>query len=96
MIASIILILEPHVIIQDPQSLGKPSSPSLAGIGGIIGTLAGFAIAGTIALIIIKKRRPYKRSSHGWGFSDDSEVRFINHEEAPLDFTLAKPADDET
>ncbi|XP_015585526.1 MAM and LDL-receptor class A domain-containing protein 1 [Cephus cinctus] len=81
-----------HIEIAEPLH-DEPSPLSLAGVVGIvIGTLAGLAITTVIALVILRKRKSYKRGAQDSGLSEDSDVRFLTSDEV-LDFTLAKPSD---
>ncbi|XP_076161621.1 uncharacterized protein LOC143143798 [Ptiloglossa arizonensis] len=89
---------DPNVSRQDPERVHRGSVKfSLPGIiGVVVGTLTGASITLMVAIIILRRRKTYKRSINGSALSEDSDVRFLTSDEI-LDFTLARPSDnDET
>ncbi|XP_076625702.1 uncharacterized protein LOC143344033 isoform X1 [Colletes latitarsis] len=89
---------DPSVSRQDPEKVHRGSAKfNLPGIiGVVVGTLTGALITLMATIIILRKRKTYKRSTNGSALSEDSDVRFLTSDEV-LDFTLARPSDtDET
>ena len=89
---------DPNVRRQDPEKLHRGSTGfSMPGIIGIVvGILTGVSITLMVAVILLKRRKTYKRGANGSALSEDSDVRFLTSDEI-LDFTLARPSDnDET
>ena len=72
----------------------KFSSPGIIGI--VVGIITGITISSMVVIIILRRRKTYKRGTNGSALSEDSDVRFLTSDEI-LDFTLARPNDnDET
>ncbi|XP_054010875.1 MAM and LDL-receptor class A domain-containing protein 1-like [Hylaeus anthracinus] len=89
---------DPSVTRHDLEKVHRGSAKfSLPGIiGVVVGTLTGASITLMVAIIILRRRKTYKRSANGSALSEDSDVRFLTSDEI-LDFTLARPSDnDET
>ncbi|CAK9811376.1 MAM and LDL-receptor class A domain-containing protein 2 (Fragment) [Anthophora plagiata] len=83
---------------QDPEKIhrgsSKFSSPGIIGI--VVGILTGVSISLLVGIIILRRRKTYKRGTNGSALSEDSDVRFLTSDEM-LDFTLVRPGDhDET
>ncbi|XP_078039021.1 uncharacterized protein LOC144471131 [Augochlora pura] len=92
------LLPDPHVTRQDLEKLHSATSKfSLPGIVGmVVGILAATSITLIVAVVILRKRKTYKRGTNGSALSEDSDVRFLTSNEI-LDFTLARPSEnDET
>ncbi|XP_076230851.1 uncharacterized protein LOC143177013 [Calliopsis andreniformis] len=80
---------DPNVRRHDPEK----EKLSLSGIIGIaVGILTGVSITLMVAIIILRRRKTYKRGVNGSALSEDSDVRFLTSDEI-LDFTLARPTD---
>ncbi|KOX80992.1 MAM domain-containing glycosylphosphatidylinositol anchor protein 1, partial [Melipona quadrifasciata] len=82
---------------QDPEKISRGSRFSLSGIiAAVVGILTGVSISLMLLVIILRRRKTYKRGTNGSALSEDSDVRFLTSDEI-LDFTLARPSDnDET
>lgn len=81
---------------QDPEKIPRGSSFSLGIIAAMVGSLMGMSISLMLLVIILRRRKTYKRGTNGSALSEDSDVRFLTSDEI-LDFTLARPSDnDET
>ncbi|KMQ98225.1 mam domain-containing glycosylphosphatidylinositol anchor protein 1 [Lasius niger] len=57
-------------------------------------TLVVLSVALTITIIVIRRRKSYKRGASGSALSEDSDVRFLTSDEI-LDFNLARPTDND-
>ncbi|XP_076643963.1 uncharacterized protein LOC143354096 [Halictus rubicundus] len=89
---------DPHVERQDLGKVyggtSKFSQPGI--IGMVVGILAAMSITFIVAIVILRRRKTYKRGTKGGTLSEDSDVRFLTSDEI-LDFTLARPSEnDET
>lgn len=72
----------------------KFSSPGIIGI--VVGIITGITISSMVVIILLRRRKTYKRGTNGSALSEDSDVRFLTSDEI-LDFTIARPNDnDET
>ncbi|XP_066586047.1 uncharacterized protein [Prorops nasuta] len=72
------------------------SIPLYALILVVIGAICAVGITTMISIVIVRRRKSYKRGTNGSALSDDSDVRFLTSDEI-LDFNLARPSDhDET
>ncbi|CAD1476208.1 unnamed protein product [Heterotrigona itama] len=82
---------------QDPEKISRGSRFSLSGIiAAVVGILTGVSISLMLLVIIVRRRKTYKRGTNRSALSEDSDVRFLTSDEI-LDFTLARPSDnDET
>lgn len=60
----------------------------------ISATLAVLSVALMITIIVIRRRKNYKRGASGSALSEDSDVRFLTSDEI-LDFNLARPTDND-
>ncbi|KOC65100.1 MAM domain-containing glycosylphosphatidylinositol anchor protein 1, partial [Habropoda laboriosa] len=88
----------PNARVQDPEMVHRGSSKfSLPGIIGIVvGILTGVSISLMVGIVLLRRRKTYKRGTNGSALSEDSDVRFLTSDEM-LDFTLTRPGDcDET
>lgn len=72
--------------VEKAQSL---SLTNIIGSAAALLTLIAF-IVGMVMIIIRRKRKQYEREN----MVEDSDVRFLTSDEV-LDFTLARPADDD-
>ncbi|XP_076761773.1 uncharacterized protein LOC143429845 [Xylocopa sonorina] len=80
---------------QDPEKVHQGSKLSWPGIIGMIfGILAGVLISSVLVIVILRRRKTYKRGTNGSALSEDSDVRFLTSDEI-LDFTLARPSENE-
>lgn len=57
-------------------------------------TLAVLSVALVITIIVIRRRKTYKRGASGSALSEDSDVRFLTSDEI-LDFNLARATDND-
>ncbi|XP_070151654.1 uncharacterized protein [Polyergus mexicanus] len=57
-------------------------------------TLAVLSVALVITIIVIRRRKTYKRGTSGSALSEDSDVRFLTSDEI-LDFNLARATDND-
>ncbi|CAL7938754.1 unnamed protein product [Xylocopa violacea] len=80
---------------QDPEKVHQGSKLSWPGIiGMVVGILAGVLISSVLVIVILRRRKTYKRGTNGSALSEDSDVRFLTSDEI-LDFTLARPSENE-
>ncbi|XP_011642330.1 MAM and LDL-receptor class A domain-containing protein 1-like [Pogonomyrmex barbatus] len=93
------------VNLQDRSDLHdkEPNSEKIKQNGGteglmiIIGvgaTLLMLSVIFIIAIIVIRRRKTYKRGTSSSALSEDSDVRFLTSDEI-LDFNLARPTDND-
>lgn len=61
-------------------------------VAAVGATLVMLALASVI--IVIRRRKTYKRGASGSALSEDSDVRFLTSDEI-LDFNLARPTDND-
>ncbi|XP_017760283.1 PREDICTED: MAM and LDL-receptor class A domain-containing protein 2-like [Eufriesea mexicana] len=83
---------------QDPEQVHRAATNfSMLGIiGVVVGVVVWLSISLMIVIIILRRRKTYKRGTNGSALSEDSDVRFLTSDEI-LDFTLARPSEtDET
>ncbi|XP_017879403.1 uncharacterized protein LOC108624526 [Ceratina calcarata] len=83
---------------QDPKKVHRasPHFSLLSIIAMVVAMLAGVSVSTWIAIVVLRKRKTYKRRANGSALSEDSDVRFLTSDEI-LDFTLARPSEnDET
>lgn len=83
---------------QDPKKVRRASPHfSLLGIiAMVVAMVAGVSVSTWIAIVVLRRRKAYKRRANGSALSEDSDVRFLTSDEI-LDFTLARPSEnDET
>jgi len=73
------------------QGRGIEILPIVAAVGT---TLVVLFVVLTIAIIVIRRRKTYKRGASGSALSEDSDVRFLTSDEI-LDFNLARPTDND-
>lgn len=85
-----------HVERQDMKEVYRGASKfSQAGIiGVVVGIVAAMSITLVVAIVILKRRKTYKRGTKGSTLSEDSDVRFLTSDEI-LDFTLARPSEND-
>lgn len=83
---------------QDPKQVHRATTNfSMLGIiGVVVGVVVWLSISLMVVIIILRRRKTYKRGTNGSALSEDSDVRFLTSDEI-LDFTLARPSEsDET
>lgn len=86
---------ELHGVNQDPEKVKHGGSFEVREIIVAVGaTLAVISLAIAIAIIVVRRRRAYKRGASGSALSEDSDVRFLTSDEI-LDFNLARPTDND-
>ncbi|GAB1867983.1 MAM domain-containing glycosylphosphatidylinositol anchor protein 1 [Camponotus japonicus] len=88
---------------QDRSDLHEEQNPEKKRRGGIeisetviaIGaTLTVLSVALVITIMVIRRRKTYKRGTSSSALSEDSDVRFLTSDEI-LDFNLARPTDND-
>lgn len=57
-------------------------------------TLTVLSVALVITIMVIRRRKTYKRGTSSSALSEDSDVRFLTSDEI-LDFNLARPTDND-
>lgn len=92
-----------HIEPQDRSDLHVEQNPERKRHGGGIelleiviaigATLTVLSVALVITIIVIRRRKTYKRGTSGSALSEDSDVRFLTSDEI-LDFNLARPTTD--
>lgn len=85
-----------HVERQDMKEVysgtSKFSQPGMIGV--VVGIVAAMSITFIVAIVILRRRKTYKRGTKGSALSEDSDVRFLTSDEI-LDFTLARPSEND-
>lgn len=80
---------------QNPEKKRHGGGIELSVIIIMIGaTLTVFSMALVITIIVIRRRKIYKRGTSSSALSEDSDVRFLTSDEI-LDFNLARPTDND-
>ncbi|XP_076294249.1 uncharacterized protein LOC143215740 [Lasioglossum baleicum] len=85
-----------HVERQDMKEVysgtSKFSQPGIIGV--VVGIVAAMSITFIVAIVILRRRKTYKRGTKASALSEDSDVRFLTSDEI-LDFTLARPSEND-
>lgn len=85
--------LDLHNMEQNPRKMKQDRGIEILMIvAGVCVTLVLLSMA--IVIIVIRRRKTYKRGASGSALSEDSDVRFLTSDEI-LDFNLARPNDND-
>lgn len=63
-------------------------------VAAIGATLCALFVGLAVTIIVIRRRKSYKKGASGSALSEDSDVRFLTSDEI-LDFNLARPTDND-
>ncbi|TGZ46734.1 Uncharacterized protein DBV15_05495 [Temnothorax longispinosus] len=84
-----------HDVELNPEKVKQGRGIEVLEIVAAVGaTLAVLFVALAIVIIVIRRRKTYKRGASGSALSEDSDVRFLTSDEI-LDFNLARPTDND-
>ncbi|XP_011882600.1 PREDICTED: MAM and LDL-receptor class A domain-containing protein 1-like isoform X2 [Vollenhovia emeryi] len=84
-----------HNVEQNPEKVKQGRGIETLEIVAAVGaTLVVLSVALAIVIIVIRRRKTYKRGASGSALSEDSDVRFLTSDEI-LDFNLARPTDND-
>lgn len=80
---------------QNPEKVKQGRGIEILEIVAAVGaTLVVLCVALATVIIVIRRRKTYKRGASGSALSEDSDVRFLTSDEI-LDFNLARPTDND-
>lgn len=84
-----------HNVEQNPEKVKQGRGIEvLEIIVAVSATLVILSVILAIMIIVIRRRKIYKRGANGSALSEDSDVRFLTSDEI-LDFNLARPTDND-
>ncbi|KAG5332369.1 C4BPB protein, partial [Acromyrmex heyeri] len=84
-----------HTVEQNPEKVKQGRGIEILEIVAAVGaTLVLLCVALATVIIVIRRRKTYKRGASGSALSEDSDVRFLTSDEI-LDFNLARPTDND-
>ncbi|XP_070519198.1 uncharacterized protein [Cardiocondyla obscurior] len=84
-----------HEAERNPEKVKQGRGIEILEIVAAVGATSVLLFAAfAIAIIVIRRRKSYKRGASGSALSEDSDVRFLTSDEI-LDFNLARPTDND-
>ncbi|XP_012054424.1 PREDICTED: MAM and LDL-receptor class A domain-containing protein 2-like [Atta cephalotes] len=87
-----------HTVKQNPEKVkqggGIEILEIITAVGATLVALCVLCVTLATVIIVIRRRKTYKRGASGSALSEDSDVRFLTSDEI-LDFNLARPTDND-